>query len=111
MKLSFEEYTADAICRAMNLPCFIEPAWREREHSTLRVVLKPSLHPEVCITISRTENSASISIVTLAEQFWAKGSAAEIKNSREEISISTETFESWLKLFGGTFVPVAGSEK
>jgi hypothetical protein len=111
MKLSFEEYTADAICRAMNLPGFIEPAWREREHPTLRIVLKPSFHPEVCLTISRDDRSALISVIALAESFWTQGSSVEIKSSREEFPISTETFGGWLKLFGGTFVPVAGSEK
>src|SRR6185312_60388 len=111
MKLSFEEYTADAICRAMNLPGFIEPGWTEREHPTLRVVLKPSFHPEVCLTISRTDNGASISVIALAEQFWAKGAAAEIRSSREEISISPETFEGWLKLFNKTYVPAEESGK
>jgi hypothetical protein len=99
MKPSFEEYTADAICRAVNLPGFIEPAWPEREHPTLRIVLMPSFHPEVCITISCGDKGASVSVIVLAERFWAVGPAAGQVTGREEIPMSTETFVGWLKLF------------
>ncbi len=100
MKLPFQqEYIADAICRAVNLPGFVEPAWSEREHPTLRILLTPSFHPEVCITISRAGNSCSISVMVLGGRFWVVGPTAGLKSSREQISASTETYEGWLNLF------------
>jgi hypothetical protein len=97
--MKLEEYTADAICHAVNLSGFVEPAWAEREHPTLRIVLTPSFHPEVCITISRAESGASISVIVLAERFWIIGPAAGIVTNREETSVQMNTFEEWLKLF------------
>jgi len=94
-----QDYTADAICRAMNLSGFIDPAWAGGEYPTLRMVLTPSFDPEVCVTISSQNDHALISIVVLAEQFWAKFPAAVIASSREEISVSAEKFGEWLKLF------------
>jgi hypothetical protein len=99
MQQRVEEYTADAICRAVNLSGFMEPAWLELEDPTLRFVFTPSFHPEVCITISVTDRGALLSAIVFAERFWAIGPSAGLIVSREEISVSAEDFASWLKLF------------
>jgi len=60
--MRLEDYTADAICQSMGLR-FIEHSWAQAETPTLRVVLTPSFHPELCITLSRTADAVRLSVV------------------------------------------------
>ena len=93
------EYTADAICRAMNLPGFIDPSWAKAQGSTLRVVLKPSFHPELCLSACDTPDGTFISVVALTEQFWAKGPGVCLLSNREEILLPLEVLGTLVELF------------
>ena len=57
-----EEYTDDAICSAMWLGQF-EPVGAEH---VIRVLLKPSFHPEVCVTVE----PARLHVAALHSQLW-----------------------------------------
>jgi hypothetical protein len=65
-----DDYTADAICRAMALPGFIDEAWMEPRVSALRVVLKPSFDNEVCITLVEKLGDVTLSVHAASEMFW-----------------------------------------
>jgi hypothetical protein len=83
----------------MNLSGFVEPSWMQHETPTLRVVLKPSFHPELCITVGSTANAAMLSVVALAEQFWARRGEVYLPSDREQVQLSASVFEEVLALF------------
>ena len=74
--MHLEHYTADAICQAMGLPGFVEESWTQCDGPTLRLLLKPSFHPELCLTLFREKESTRLSVVALAERFWTQVAAA-----------------------------------
>lgn len=97
--MRIEDYTADAICQAMSLPAFIEPHWAQSDVPTLRVVLTPSFHPELCMTFSWTYDSTPLSVIALAEQFWAQRSEVYLPREREEARLPSGAFEDAVRLF------------
>ncbi len=64
-----DQYTPDAICESMGIGPFIDPTWRSAS-KILRLLLKPSFYPEVCITMVAREDSAKLTVVALSETFW-----------------------------------------
>ncbi len=58
------QYTSDTICHSMGLPKFVESGWLA---PTVRLLLKPSFDPEVCITLTP---DFRLSVVALAEKLW-----------------------------------------
>src|SRR5262249_29654975 len=92
-------YTADNICQAMRLPGFIEAHWAQSDVPTLRVILTPSFTPELCMTFSRTDDSASVSVIALAEQFWAHRSEAYLPRDCEEARLPLGAFDDAVRLF------------
>jgi hypothetical protein len=97
--MRLEDYTADAICQAMGLPSFIEDSWAQAESPTLRVVLTPSFHPELCVTLSRTADAVRLSVVALTEQFWSQRSGVYLPTEREEVHLALRDFDEALALF------------
>jgi len=97
--MRLEDYTPDAICQAMNLAGFIEPSWTQADQPTLRVVLKPAFHPELCITVAPTADAAKLSVVALAEQLWAQQGVVYLSSDREETQVSGNNFEKVIGLF------------
>ena len=97
--MRLEDYTADAICQAMDLSGFIEPCWTQAEKPTLRVVLTPSFLPELCITVACTGESAALSVVALAEQFWARRGEVCSPSDHEQVQLPAGAFEELLGLF------------
>ena len=98
--MRLEDYTADAICQSMGLR-FIEHSWAQAETPTLRVVLTPSFHPELCITLSRTADAVRLSVVALTRQFWSQGSGVVLPTECEEAHLSSKDFDEVLALFAG----------
>src|SRR5262245_43874983 len=97
--MHLEDYTADNICQAMRLPGFIEAHWAQSDVPTLRVILTPSFTPELCMTFSRTDDSASVSVIALAEQFWAHRSEAYLPRDCEEARLPLGAFDDAVRLF------------
>ena len=97
--MRLEEYTADAICRSMSLSGFVEQPWLRAENPTLRIVLTPSFHPELCITLAQRADSTLLSIVTLLEQFWAQKSMVHLPHEREEVELPAAAFVEISALF------------
>lgn len=97
--MRLEDYTPDSICQAMGLKGFIEPSWAESESPTLRVVLTPSFHPELCITFTCGAESAWLSVVALGERFWAQRADVFLPSDREQTQVPSHTFEEVVGLF------------
>ena len=93
-----EDYTSDTICREMNLPGFIEAPWVEAESPTLRVVLTPSFHPELCITVARGPKATLVSVVALAEHLWIQQTAVRLHSNREQVQLPLNVFEEVIDL-------------
>ena len=67
--MQLKHYTADAICHSMCIGPLVDPSW-ESGTLAIRLLLKPSFHPEACITIVRRENAASLDVTVLTEMLW-----------------------------------------
>jgi hypothetical protein len=62
-----DQYTAENVAAAMGVsfdPGPIDSGW------LTRIVLKPSFHPELCITVVRTDDSARAVVHVLIQQLW-----------------------------------------
>jgi hypothetical protein len=94
-----EDYTSDTICRAMGLSGFVENSWTESEQPFLRVVLTPSFHPEVCITVAPGANVASLSVVALVDQLWARKADVRSSCDDERVDVTPSAFEEVVGLF------------
>jgi len=97
--MQLEDYTADSICHSMSLPGFVEQPWLQAEKPTLRVVLTPSFHPELCITLAQRSDSSLLSVVVLLEQFWAQRSLVRLPHEREEVTLPVAASTEILALF------------
>jgi hypothetical protein len=92
--MNFDQYTNDAICRAMGRPAFVEPAWSPR---TLRLLLKPSFHSEVCVTIA--VNDCGMSVVAFAEGFGRQSVPCELPTFREHGLLAASVVEQLVANF------------
>jgi hypothetical protein len=97
--MHLEEYTADTICHAMNLSGFIDSSWAQAESPTLRVVLTPSFHPELCISVTRTTETNLMSIVALTERLWAKRAPVCLPHDDEQLCLSSLAYTELIEMF------------
>jgi hypothetical protein len=91
-----EQYTPDAVCRAMGLPGFVPEGLPV---PALRLLLKPSFDPEVCITLNGPAASARLSVIVLLESLWSQGAPRRISGWRESVSISASALAESLTEF------------
>lgn len=87
----------------MGLTGFIETSWSESEQPFLRVVLTPSFHPEVCITVAPGANVASLSVIALAEHLWAQKADVYLPHNDERFEITKDAFEDLVVLFKAAY--------
>lgn len=78
--MQHEQYTDDAIGQAMNLPGFIPTD----SGPIMRLLFKPSFHPEMCVTIA----SSQIQIIALQTQLWGQPDFCLLPFNIETIAIS-----------------------
>ena len=97
--MRLEDYTADDICRAMGLPGFVEQPWVQSEDPNLRLVLTPSFHPELCITLARSADGTWLSVVVLLKRLWAERSLVCLPHESEATNLPSAAFEEVLALF------------
>ncbi len=88
-----EQYTADAICRAMGLPSFID---RALPLPALRLVLKPSFDTELCLTLSSAGDGAQLSVIALAEAFGQQPGPCRLPAWKESTTITATAFAECL---------------
>lgn len=93
--MPFDAYTPDVICRSMGIPAFIEPAWTAFGSSSLRILLKPSIHPEVCITLEARSDGVRLSVVALEEMLWRKIMPQRMSYCVHSAMLPVECFTDW----------------
>jgi len=99
--VTLDDYTPDAICRAMGLPGFVEPAWLKQRDRIMRVLLKPAFHPEVCVTIYGA--AARWSAVTFDKSgFWHSSPGALLTTWRETGRVLQDDCDRLIDLFRST---------
>src|SRR5262245_59902795 len=78
----------------MGLDGFLEPGWVEATSAVLRLLLKPSFHPEVCITLKQSPYTTQLSAVVLAEMLWHQRFFRRMQEYREEVTLEPGTFDA-----------------
>lgn len=92
-------YTDDVICNAMGLGPF-EPVGVER---AIRLVLKPSFHPEACITVEPTR----LHVVALRSMLWHEPVPCRLPEYAETTTLTGDQFDGIAEAFGRAFAESA----
>lgn len=87
----FEQYTADAICQSMGIGPFIDPSWC-RDVRVIRLLLKPSFDPEVCLTITEAGGVVSLTTSVLAEMLWRQDYPCRLPTYNDHTELSLAQF-------------------
>jgi hypothetical protein len=94
-----EDYTADSLCRAMGLPGFVEDSWKQQIETTVRVVLAPSSHPELCVTLSPGDESSLLTVVALRRRRCESLSVLYPPSDRADVVIATSVYREAVQAF------------
>lgn len=89
--MRLDQYTADAICHSMGIGPFIDPAWNSKVLA-IRLLLKPSFDPEVCITVVRSDGIDRLTVVALTEMLWRRDCPCQLPTEQETGTIDRNTF-------------------
>lgn len=82
--MRYQDYTNEAICFAMG----IRPVVPKAEEA-LRLILKPSFHPEVCITLER----GSVTAVALESMLWRAAAVCRMPGFAETAPLAQGVLE------------------
>src|SRR5436305_14108874 len=94
--MDLKQYPPDVICRSMGLPAFVEPGWSS---PTLRLLLKPSFDPEVCLTLTGGAD-ARLSEVALAEMLWRQPAPCALPTWSEQVTAPASMISELVADFG-----------
>lgn len=67
-------YTSENICRALGLGGFANDWQLAESDECIRVLLKPSFHREVCISVLSKEAKVSVVVIAALSQIWLQDS-------------------------------------
>lgn len=87
-----DSYTAEAICQSMGLPSFDHDPACLRAAAALRLLLKPSFHPEICLTFL----DGKVSVVSARFMIWRQFEPSPMLTDRAEGSIPGDAFAALL---------------
>jgi len=68
--MQLEQYTPDAVCRALGLQGFNEPWQRGKPLRALRLLLQPSFSPECCIDIFEEADQTIVELRVAHTHIW-----------------------------------------
>jgi hypothetical protein len=86
--MNTDAYTAELICKSMGMPSFeYDPACTHAAEA-IRVLLKPSFHPEVCVTFA----DGRVSVVSARFMIWRQVEPAPMLADRAEGAVSEAAF-------------------
>lgn len=94
-----ELYTAELICKCMGLPSFEQDPACTSADEAVRLLLKPSFHPEICLTFA----DGLVSVVSARSMIWHQFEPSPILTDRAEGNLSPASFTKLLD----SMVPVA----
>jgi len=100
----FEDYTADFICRSLGLEQFVDPGWGKSEATAIRIVLKPSFHPEVVITITRIGTDVFVSTIAARNRIWGPPFPQTTDSDADHSSAQWEVFSPLVEAFDAEFI-------
>lgn len=89
--MNLDQYTNKAICRSMGLDGFVDSGWSESS-KIIRLLLKPSFSPEVCLTLEYASEDAKLSVIALSEMFWHQPCPCRLAEYREEVIVDLAFF-------------------
>lgn len=98
-----EAYTPDAICQCMGIPSFAEDPACVNANEALRLLLKPSFHPEVCLTFA----DGQVSAVCARWMIWRQFEPAPMLTDRDVGQVSSDVFARLLAGFSPVATPGA----
>lgn len=84
--MKIEQYTDDAVCFAMGLVQFAP----NTPGDVLRLVCRPSFHPEICVTVTPAEFVA----VALRSSLWQEPVPARMPEISERVPVAPGVFEA-----------------
>ena len=84
-----DAYTTEAICASMGLPSFEKDPACTRATQALRLLLKPSFHPEICLTFA----DGNVSVISARAMIWHQFEPAPVLTDRAEGIVPAEVFE------------------
>lgn len=83
-----DAYTAEAICRCMGMPAFEQDPACTSVPEAVRLLLKPSFHPEVCLTFVEDK----VSVVCARSMIWRHFEPAPMITDRADGTFLTGVF-------------------
>jgi len=86
----------DEVCSAMALPRFVPDANNE----AIRLLLRPTFHPEVCVTLTPTD----LSVVTLQKPLFSKSVFNRIPEFAERVPIDDAEYHAECKEFESALI-------
>lgn len=104
--MKYAEYTPDTVCNAMGLPAFRDEASLNGMGPSMRLLLEPSFHPEVCITMKRAESTSVVEVRALGSSLWQWNAPAPLPTAfTEQFAVGSDKMEA----FAAAFLQVADS--
>lgn len=94
-----EAYTTDAICQCMGMPSFDGDPACTGAGEAIRLLLKPSFHPELCITFA----DGLVSVVCARAMIWRKFEPSPMVTDRAQGVVPASVFAT----LTSSMVPVA----
>lgn len=89
------EYTPDAICRAMSIAEFADRDVLSADPAALRLLLKPSFSPELCITVV----DSALVVTTLREMLWHRPHPCVLPSVAQRVAVDEEFLSRLGSLF------------
>jgi hypothetical protein len=107
-QVELAQYTADAICRSMGLEAFVPEGL-----PCVRILLKPSFHPEVCVTVTEAADPtrARLSVIALTEMLWRQPVPSRLTELREELGVPAEVLAEAAAGFAAAFADRSRDER
>lgn len=87
-----DSYTAEAICKSLGLPSFDQDPACLQAAAALRLLLKPSFHPEICLTFL----DGKVSVVSARFMIWRQFEPSPMLTDRAEGALTDEAFAALL---------------
>lgn len=91
-----EDYTPTNICQCLGLEGFENDSAFADAPMTMRLLLRPSFHPEVCVTFTEQSGRVAVSVVAARTMVWRRSVPESVPVDRDEGEIDKGEFSALL---------------
>lgn len=91
--MHIDAYTAEAICKCIGLPSFEHDPLCINATEAIRLLLMPSFHPEVCITLA----DGKVSAVAARSMIWRQPEPFPVLSDRSNGDLEPDAFANLLE--------------